>query len=164
MQVVYEVVSWVVAIITSLCRSPLLIYFKPASIYVLVLLNPFVSKDWEPDNIFELLGNSQARQILVLADLRPMSAQELADQCETSLPTIYRRINELVNHDLLCKQTRQEDGKQYQIFKTDLKKVCFEIDNGGFVVDIQLRQQMVNQFEDFWQELQDFSDKRDDQG
>ncbi|MFH5800824.1 ArsR/SmtB family transcription factor [Haladaptatus sp. CMAA 1911] len=120
-----------------------------------------MSKDWEPDNIFEVLGNAQARQILVLADLKPMSAQELADRCETSLPTIYRRINELVNYDLLRKQTQKEDGTQYQIFKTDLKKVCFEIDNGGFVVDVQLRQQMVDQFEDFWGELQNSSEKEE---
>lgn len=131
-------------------------------VYLCSHLNePFVSKDWEPDNIFEVLGNAQARQILVLADLKPMSAQELADQCGTSLPTIYRRINELVSYDLLRKQTQNDGGTQYQIFKTDLKKVCFEIDNGGFVVDVQLRQQMVDQFEDFWEELQNPSDKEE---
>ncbi|MFH5800796.1 ArsR/SmtB family transcription factor [Haladaptatus sp. CMAA 1911] len=120
-----------------------------------------MSKDWEADNIFEVLGNAQARQILVLADLKPMSAQELADRCETSLPTIYRRINELVDYDLLRKQLQKEDGTQYQVFKTDLKKVCFEIENGGFIVDVQIRQQMVDQFEGFWQDLQEFNEQED---
>lgn len=117
-----------------------------------------VSKEWEPKNIFDVLGNAQARQILVLADVKPMSAQELADQCGTSLPTIYRRINELVSYDLLQKQAKTEKGTQYQIFRTDLKKVCFEIDEGSFVVDVKLRRQMVDQFEEFWQEFSDADD------
>lgn len=112
-----------------------------------------MSNEWESKNIFEVLGNAQARRILVLADMKPMSAQELADHCETSLPTIYRRINELVKHDLLRKREQRDSKNKHQIFTTNLEKVCFRVENGGFVVDIQLRQQMVDQFEDFWHEL-----------
>ncbi|GAA0255306.1 ArsR/SmtB family transcription factor [Haladaptatus pallidirubidus] len=121
-----------------------------------------MSKEWDPENIFDVLGNAQARQILVLADLKPMSAQELAHHCETSLPTVYRRINELVNYDLLQKQTKTEDGAHYQVFKTDLKKVCFEIDEGGFTIDVQLKRQMVDKFEEFWQNFQMSDEKRSD--
>jgi len=55
-------------------------------------------------------GSSPARSaihsmaILSAANVRPMSAKELEQICDVSLPTVYRRINVLVECGLLSEQ------------------------------------------------------------
>jgi hypothetical protein len=40
-----------------------------------------MSKEWEPENVFDVLGCEIARQILAVASLQPVSAAELAQHC-----------------------------------------------------------------------------------
>ena len=59
---------------------------------------------WNPDNVIEVLASSESRRILAAASVRPVSAEELEVICEVSLPTVYRRINVLVEYDLLSEE------------------------------------------------------------
>lgn len=121
------------------------------------------SKEWEPETIFDVFASQTARQILALASLRPMSAQEFADHCEHSLPTVYRRVNALQEYDLLREDRAVEaDGTQYKVFETNLERVCFEVEEGSVEVDLQLQHDMVDQFSTFWTDLEDTTDNRND--
>lgn len=114
-----------------------------------------MSKEWEPETIFDVLGSERARRILSIASVRPVSANELASAIDTSLPTVYRRVNALVDYDLLKEETTIDDeGNHYKTYETNLQRVCFEVDDGGFTVDIQLRRDMVDRFEAFWSDLE----------
>jgi Fe2+ or Zn2+ uptake regulation protein len=122
------------------------------------------SKEWEPETIFDVFASQTARQILALASLRPMSAQEFADHCEHSLPTVYRRVNALQEYDLLREDRAvKDDGTQYKTFETTLEQVCFEVEDGSVAVDLQLQHDMVDQFSSFWTDLEDTTDERDDE-
>lgn len=108
-------------------------------------------KEWEPVNVFDLFGDDLVRQILVLASERPFSADELASHLNSSSPTMYRRLNALSEYDLITeRQQIDPGGNHYKTYQTTLNSVTFEIENGGYNIDIQMRQSLVDQFGDLW--------------
>jgi DNA-binding transcriptional ArsR family regulator len=118
-----------------------------------------VGREWDPENVFDVLGSEEVRRILALADVQPMSAGELADHLDASQPTIYRRVNACQEYDLLAEDTRiDEEGNHYKVFETTLERVCLEIDDGGFDVTISLRRDLVDRFTDFWGDLEEGGD------
>lgn len=111
-------------------------------------------KESDTSRIFDLFGDDLSRQILVLASESPLSANELASTLNTSDPTVYRRINALLEYDLLREhQEIDTDGNHYKTFETTLDRIAFEIEDGGYNIDLQLRQDLVDQFDDFWSDL-----------
>lgn len=121
-----------------------------------------MSTEWEPETVLDVFGNEHARDILVLASAKPMSAEELAEQCGLSLPTVYRRVNVLESWDLLRADTRLDaDGNHYQTYETKLREVRFAVEEGGFTVDVERRHDLVDKFESFWEGLEsDGGDRR----
>lgn len=117
-------------------------------------------KEWVPSDVFDVFGDALARKILVLASDRPVSAEDLASQLEVSKPTIYRRVNALIDYDLL--QERQEidiEGNHYQSYETTLRRVTYEINDGGYNINLTVRQSLADQFESFWTDLEGASSK-----
>lgn len=113
-------------------------------------------KEWAPSDLFDVFGDPLARRILVLASERPVSADDLADQLDASRPTIYRRVNALIDYDLL--RERQQIGRagnHYQTFETTLRRVAFEIEDGGYDISLTMRQSLADQFESFWTDLEE---------
>lgn len=114
-----------------------------------------MSKEWEPENVFDVLGSEVARQILALASLRPLSATELAEHCDVSEPTIYRRVHALQEYDMLDEQRDIDDGGHHsKQFKTNLKEARFRVDDGQFDIDIQLKKDYSDKFTNFWNDLE----------
>lgn len=117
-------------------------------------------KEWNPENVFDVLGSERARHILALASVEPMSADDLAEGCDTSLPTVYRRVDALQEYDLLREEVKIDaDGNHYKTFETTLERICFEVEDGGFDIQIELQRDLVDQFEQFWE---DFGESKDD--
>lgn len=113
-----------------------------------------VSKEWDPESLFDVFGDELVRHILLLASEQPLSAEVLADHCEASLPTVYRRLDALEDLDLLQERMQvDDDGHHYRQFETTLKRLSFEISDGGFDVDIRIRRDLSNRFESFWDDL-----------
>ena len=113
-----------------------------------------MSRDWDPETVFDVLGSEEVRRILAVANVEPMSVPELADGLDVSEPTLYRRINVCQEYDLLIESTRvDEDGNHYKVYETALERVCFELDGGGFEVDLRLRRGLVEQSEDAWDDI-----------
>lgn len=122
-------------------------------------------KEWAPSDVFDVFGDSLARQLLVLASDRPLSADDLAQQLGVSRPTIYRRVNALIDYDLL-RERQQIDakGNHYQLFETTLQRITLEIDNGGYTIDLTMRQSLADQFESFWTDLEGSSSEHERDG
>jgi DNA-binding transcriptional ArsR family regulator len=111
-------------------------------------------KEWTPENVLDVFGDSLARRILVIASERPVSAEELSENLDVSPPTVYRRLNALSEHDLLREDQQIDgDGNHYTAYETTLDRVAFEIEDGEYAIDVQLRQGLVEGFEAFWSDL-----------
>ncbi|MFD1641699.1 ArsR/SmtB family transcription factor [Halohasta litorea] len=85
----------------------------------------------------ELLEDEYARSILAETSVEPLSATELAERCDASSPTIYRRINRLQELDMLDEeQTLNPDGHHYRRFSARLERVTIELSDGGYEVSV----------------------------
>ena len=113
-----------------------------------------MSKEWEPETVFDVLESDVARRILVLASREPKSADDLAAGCDASLPTVYRRVNVLLEYDFLTEDRELDaDGNHYKTFETALERITFEIDGDGISASLDRRQSILDQFEEFWSDL-----------
>ena len=109
-----------------------------------------MSADWDPNTVFDVLGDEEARRLLAAANLEPVSAQELADGLDVSEATVYRRVDACTEYDLLVERTRvDDDGNHYTVYETKLQRACFEIDGGGYDVNVERRRDAVDRLDDF---------------
>jgi len=85
----------------------------------------------------ELLEDEYTRTILAETSVEPLSATELAERCDASSPTIYRRINRLQELDMLDEQqTLNPDGHHYRRFSARLERVTIELRDGAYEVSV----------------------------
>jgi uncharacterized protein YdhG (YjbR/CyaY superfamily) len=114
-----------------------------------------VTDERDLEGVLDVLGKSHARQILILAWRTPQTAQELADKCETSLPTIYRRVGELTEYGLLIKDTKFDPaGNHYARFETSMDEVCFHLEDDGITVEVEVETDLFDQFGELWKDLE----------
>lgn len=107
-----------------------------------------VSEAWAPDTIFDALGDGLARCILVAASDRSVSAEELAETCEASQPTVYRRIGGLQDLDLLAAGKRvRSDGNHVTEYETVVRGLAVEVDGDGIHADVRPRRDLPARFE-----------------
>lgn len=106
------------------------------------------------NDVIRLLDDDCARQILVETTSEPMSANELSERCDVSLPTIYRRIEELSEHELINEQTRAApDGHHYSVYAAALDRVEIDITEDGLEVDLTTRERMADRFTIFIEDV-----------
>lgn len=83
--------------------------------------------------LLDVLSDGYARKILAATSIKPMSAQELADECDMSKPTVYRRVERLQAHGLLEEQTKiRTSNNHYSVYTATLSEVSIELDTGSF--------------------------------
>ena len=122
-----------------------------------------MSKAWDPDDIFDVLASEDVRQILVATNVRSMSVKELADICDRSLATIYRRIQAMENYNLVSEEiTRDADGTQYSEYKSELNEITISVEEGQLDININIEKDTVDQFAELIEDLEQ-SQKQDDQ-
>ena len=113
-----------------------------------------MSKQWNPDGIFDVLASKESRRILAAASVRPLSAKEFEQICGASLPTIYRRITVLVEYDLLSEeQVVDPDQEQSKQYTTDLKELNVKIEDGEFSVNLEIEKDTVDKFGELFRDL-----------
>lgn len=116
-----------------------------------------MSKEWQPEELFDVLCSGHSREILVAAELEPRSAQDFAEYCNTSLPTIYRRVNALVEYDLLEENLQLDpSGNHYKTYETNFEQVRFAIEREQkrFTADVDLKRDLVDRFGALWEDLE----------
>jgi len=110
-------------------------------------------KKWCPENILEVLGDSLCRDLLLVANGSPASAHSLAERVSTSLPTVYHRLNVLVDYDLVVERRRvNESGDHYRLFETVLERAELALENDEYAVSIETGESQTS-FESFWNEF-----------
>ena len=91
--------------------------------------------------VISLLDDEYARAILIETSIEPLSASALSERCDASEPTVYRRIEQLKDHDLIVeRQQLDPDGHHYKTFQTRVERVTVEIEEGNCTIDVARRE------------------------
>jgi DNA-binding transcriptional ArsR family regulator len=117
-----------------------------------------VSEDCDTGAVLSLLEDEYARAILTATSAEPMSAKTLSEHCDASLPTIYRRLDDLEACDLVEEQVRiRSDGKHYNVYLARLEAFAIGFEDGEVTVDIDRRtvetQDVADRFTNMWEGL-----------
>lgn len=108
----------------------------------------------EPAEVFDLLGDEYARNILAHANHEPMTALELADACDAHHSTIYRRIEQLQSFDLLDEQVRVDpDGHHATTYTTRLERISVRLRGSNYDVDLRVRDDPADRMAHMWREI-----------
>lgn len=104
--------------------------------------------------IASILEDDYAREILVHTSIDTHSATELAEACDASEPTIYRRIEQLTDQDLLeSQQELDPDGHHYKTYVANLEAVTVELEAGEFTVEVTRTTDPADRFTELYDEL-----------
>mgnify|MGYP000029453133 FL=1 len=100
-----------------------------------------MSEEPELETVVELLDDEYAREILAATSIEAMSADQLAERCDASPPTVYRRLDSLREHDLVTAQQQLDpDGHHYDVFSAQLSRVTVDLEDGEYRIDIERRE------------------------
>jgi predicted transcriptional regulator len=103
--------------------------------------------DADASAMFELLDDDYARTILVATYREPMSADALAEVCDASPSTIYRRVERLEDQRLLDAEQRLDpDGHHFEVYTACLQRVTVELTDDGIEIDVDRDEDAVDRF------------------
>ena len=109
-----------------------------------------VDDDRDVAAISSLLADECARTILTETATKPLSAKELSERCEVSPPTVYRRLDELEEYNLVNEQTHPDaEGHHYNVYTATLDRIVVELTEDGFTLRLARRERMADRFTQF---------------
>lgn len=83
-----------------------------------------------------------------------MSARALSEEYDMSVSTVSRRVNTLLEHDLLVERTHVDsDGHHYSEYEAQLDRVDVRLEETGFNVRIELREDAADRFTRIWDQM-----------
>ncbi|MFC7114428.1 helix-turn-helix domain-containing protein [Natronoarchaeum sp. GCM10025703] len=107
-----------------------------------------MSEESDLEAIAALLEDETARRILTETSSQPMSASDLSERCEASKPTVYRRLDDLRQCDLLVETTRPDPsaGHHHTVYSTNLDRIVVEVEEDSLRLQIDRREDMADRF------------------
>jgi predicted transcriptional regulator len=113
-----------------------------------------VDDDRPIEDILDTIGDEHARQVLASISREPKPAKELAEECGLSLPTIYRRVEMLQEHDLVKDQTLvADDGNHYKVYECNFESTVISLDDDEYRVRIYREENLPDRFSQLWDDL-----------
>jgi DNA-binding transcriptional ArsR family regulator len=98
-----------------------------------------VSEDRDLVAVLDLLSDEYARAILAATSTEPMTAKTLSERCDASLPTVYRRIERLQEHNLIEERVEVgEDGHHREVYSARLAALSLELEDGSYEHDLEV--------------------------
>lgn len=106
------------------------------------------------EDVLDTIGDEHAREILAAISEEPRSAKELAETCDLSLPTVYRRVELLQSHDLIVSQTAvADDGNHYDVYESNFDATVIRLEDDEYDVRIYRKENLPDRFSSLWDEL-----------
>lgn len=106
------------------------------------------------EDVLDTIGDQHARQVLAAISREPKSAKELADECDLSLPTVYRRIEMLEEYDLVRDRTLvAEDGNHYKVYESNFESTVISLEDDEYQMQIYREENLPDRFSQLWDEL-----------
>lgn len=94
--------------------------------------------DDSPATLIELLGDAHAREILAALREGAKSARALSKECDTSRPTVYRRLERLQAAGLVTESMEYDgNGHHRRTFAVAVQTVGFELGTEGFEASVE---------------------------
>ncbi|QLD84911.1 helix-turn-helix transcriptional regulator [Natronomonas halophila] len=113
-----------------------------------------MGEDRSIEDVLDTIGDQHARTVLAAISREPRSAKELAESCDLSLPTIYRRLELLQDHDLVTEQTAvAEDGNHYNVYKCNFDSTVIQLEDDEYKVRIYRKENLPDRFTQLWDDL-----------
>lgn len=108
--------------------------------------------DDAPGDLLSLLDETVVRSIILATSEQPRSAPELAERCGVSQSTIYRRIDQLRERDLVAETTRPKpEGHHETVYASTLERVELEVTDGELDVTVTRRgDDVADALTDLW--------------
>ena len=106
------------------------------------------------EDILDTIGDEHARRVLAAISREPKPAKELAEECDLSLPTIYRRVEMLEEHDLVKDRTLvADDGNHYKVYECNFESTVISLDDDEYRVRIYREENLPDRFSQLWDDL-----------
>lgn len=106
------------------------------------------------EEVLDTMGDEYAREILAAVSLDPRSAKELADALDLSLPTVYRRIEMLKEHQLVKSRTLvADDGNHFEVYECNFDSTVISLEDDEYSVRIYRRENLPDRFSSLWDDL-----------
>jgi DNA-binding transcriptional ArsR family regulator len=106
------------------------------------------------EEVLDTIGDQHARRVLAAISREPKSAKELAEECDMSLPTVYRRIEVLEEHDLVRDKTLvADDGNHYKVYESNFESTVISLEDDEYRVRIYREENLPDRFSKLWDEL-----------
>ena len=113
-----------------------------------------MTQDQSIEEVLNTIGDPHARTILAAISQEPRSAKQLAEELDISLPTVYRRIELLQEHDLITDKTLvADDGNHYKIHVCNFDSTVISLDGDEYEVRIFRRENLPDRFIQLWDDL-----------
>jgi predicted transcriptional regulator len=113
-----------------------------------------VNDDQRIEEVLDTIGDEHARRVLAAISRDPKSAKELADECDLSLPTVYRRIELLDEYELVTDRTLvAEDGNHYKVYESNFESTVISLEDDEYRVRIYREENLPDRFSQLWDEL-----------
>ncbi|MFB6308653.1 MAG: winged helix-turn-helix domain-containing protein [Haloarculaceae archaeon] len=106
------------------------------------------------EEILDTIGDQHARRVLAAISREALSAKDLAEECDLSLPTVYRRIEMLDEYDLVDDRTLvAEDGNHYKVYESNFESTVISLEDDEYRVQIYREGNLPDRFTKLWDEL-----------
>lgn len=105
--------------------------------------------------LFDLLIEPTTGEILHVVDEEALPAKDIAERCDVSGPTIYRKLNAMQEFDLLATRTEIDRyGNHYTVYESNVDHVQISLtpSENEIGVDVTYRS-TTEQFIHLWEEF-----------
>lgn len=104
------------------------------------------------ETVVELLNDETVRTILQATSTESLSATELAERCDASQQTLYRRLNQLKEAGFVEDRTRvRKDGHHDAVYTATLEHVSITLRDGELQLDVErVGTEPADQLTDLW--------------
>lgn len=104
--------------------------------------------------IIAILNDDYARTILEAIRRERLSVNTLSAEYNMSLATVSRRVNWLLDNELLIEHTHIDpDGHHYSEYEAKLDRVDIQLLETGFKVRVAFRQDPADRFARIWHDM-----------
>jgi predicted transcriptional regulator len=106
------------------------------------------------EEMLDTIGDQHAREVLAAISREPKAAKELAEECDLSLPTVYRRIEMLNEYNLVKDETLvAEDGNHYKVYESNFESTVISLEEDEYRVRIYREENLPDRFSQLWDDL-----------
>lgn len=114
-----------------------------------------MSRNRSIEELLDTIGDEYARQILASLNSKSRPAKEIAEVCDISLPTVYRRLEALEEQELVTSRSETDDnGNEFRCYECTFKSTIILLEDDEYDVRIYRRDNLPDRFSQLWDDLQ----------